>query len=182
MAIYCWSSIWRGLPALREAGVPFYLIIGILALLFMLFSNSIHIVSHCHFYHLFLYYHCVRYLHVILQWYWFIVVDFITCSGYFRLNVCARDIFLAYIHRRLSSRLRSSVFWEVEYDRFFLVSEPDSTFNFWHNIPCSYVWPEMRYIHTTIYITIHTMMLSPLGNRASLPLKIYLSRPASQNI
>ena len=36
--------------------------------------------------------------------------DYITCSGYFRLNVYAWGIFLAYISRRLSSRLRFHVF------------------------------------------------------------------------
>ena len=65
-----------------------------------------------------------RYLYVILQWYWFIVVDFITCSGYFRLSVYAWGIFLAYIRRRLSSRLCFHVFWEAGRDRVFMVSEP----------------------------------------------------------
>ena len=40
----------------------FFLIIGILALLFMLFSDSIFIVSSCHFFSLFICYYCVRYL------------------------------------------------------------------------------------------------------------------------
>ena len=52
-------------------------------------------------------------IYVILQWHWFIVVDFITCSGYFRLSVCAWGIFLAYIRHQLSSRLRFHVFWEA---------------------------------------------------------------------
>jgi len=45
------------------------------------------------------------------------MVDFfIACSGYFRLSVYTRGIFLAYIRRRLSSRLRFHVFWEVGHD------------------------------------------------------------------
>ena len=36
-------------------------------------------------------------------------------------------IFLAYIRRRPSSRLRFCVFWEAGRDRVFLVSEPGST-------------------------------------------------------
>ena len=61
------------------------------------------------FFLLFIYYHCVKYLYIILQWYWFIVVDFITYLGYFRLSVYAWGIFLAYIRRRLSSRLFSRI-------------------------------------------------------------------------
>ena len=126
-AIYYWSGIWRGSHTLRGARVPLFLIIGIPALLFMLFPDSIYITSSYHFFPLFICYYCVRYLYVILQWYWFIIVDFIPCSGYFRLSVCAWGIFLAYIRRRPSSRLRFRVFWEAGRDRIFLVSEPGST-------------------------------------------------------
>ena len=59
-------------------------------------------------------------LYVILQWYWFIVVDFVACSAYFRLSVYAWGIFLAYIRHRPSSRLRFSVFWEAGRDRVFV--------------------------------------------------------------
>ena len=99
--------------ALREAGVSLFLTIGILPLLFMLFPDSIFIASNYHFFPLFICYHCVRYLYVILQWYWFIMVDFITCSGYLRLSAYTWSIFLTYMRRRLSSHLRFSVFWEV---------------------------------------------------------------------
>jgi len=44
-------------------------------------------------------YHCARYLYVILQWYRFILVNYIACSCYFRLSVYTWDIFLAYIRR-----------------------------------------------------------------------------------
>jgi len=39
--------------------------------------------------------------------------DYITRSSYFRLSVYTWGIFLAYMRRRLSSRLRFYVFWEV---------------------------------------------------------------------
>ena len=58
---------------------------------------------------------------VIVDLFWF---RFIACSGYFRLSVYTWGIFLAYIRRRLSSRLRFHVFWEAGRDRVFLVSEP----------------------------------------------------------
>jgi len=45
------------------------------------------------------------------------MVDFIACSGYLRLSAYTWGIFLAYMCRRLSSRLRFSVFWEVERDK-----------------------------------------------------------------
>ena len=114
--VFVWSY------TLQRAGVSLFLIIGILTLLFMLFPNSIFIASSCHF----LFYssdiivYCVRYLYVILQWYWYIIVDFITCSGYFRLSVYAWGIFLAYIRRRPSSRLRFRVFWEAGRDTYAL--------------------------------------------------------------
>ena len=82
----------------------FFLIIGILALLFMVFLDSIYIVSSCHFFPLFICYHCVRYSYVIL-WYWFKLLDFIPCSGYLRYSVYAWGIFLAYIRRLLLSQL-----------------------------------------------------------------------------
>jgi len=41
---------------------------------------------------------------------------FITCSGYIRLSVYTWGIFLAYIHHRLSLRLRFHVFWEAGRD------------------------------------------------------------------
>jgi len=44
---------------LRGAVVSLFLIIGILDLLFMLFPDSIYIVSSCHFFPLLMYYHCV---------------------------------------------------------------------------------------------------------------------------
>ena len=47
---------------------------------------------------------------------WLLWFRFIACSGWFRLSVYAWGIFLAYIRRRLSSRLRSSVFWEAGRD------------------------------------------------------------------
>jgi len=63
---------------LRRAGVSLFLTIGILTLLFLLFPDYIYIMFSCHFFPLFICYHCVRYLYGILQWYWYIVVDFIT--------------------------------------------------------------------------------------------------------
>ena len=64
-----WSGIWRGLHVLRGAGASIFLIIGILPLLFTLFPDSIYIVSSCPFFLLFICYHCVRYLYVILRLY-----------------------------------------------------------------------------------------------------------------
>jgi len=52
---------------------------------------------------------------VIVDLLWF---RFITCSSYFRLSVYTWDIFLAYICRRLSSRLRFHVFWEAGRDKY----------------------------------------------------------------
>ena len=66
-----------------------FFIIGILAILFMLFLILSLSYPVAIFFPIFICYHCVRYLYVILQWYWFIVVDFVTWSGYFRLSVCA---------------------------------------------------------------------------------------------
>jgi len=110
MVIYYWSCIWRELHVLRGAGVSLFLIIGSLTLLFMLFPDSIYIMSSYHFFPLFICYHCVRYLYVILQWYWFIVVDFITCSDFFRLSVYTWSILLAYIHCWPLSQLYFRVF------------------------------------------------------------------------
>ena len=47
---------------------------------------------------------------------WLLGFRFITCSGYFRLSVYTWVIFLTYIRRRLSSRLRFRVFWEAGRD------------------------------------------------------------------
>jgi len=44
-----------------------FLIIGILTLLFLLFPDSFYIMFNCHFFRLFICYHCVRSLYVILQ-------------------------------------------------------------------------------------------------------------------
>jgi len=140
-AIYYWSGIWRWSQACWGAGVSLFFTIGILTLLFMLFPNSICIISSCHFFPLFIYYHCVRYLYVILQWYWFIVVDFIVCLGYFKLSICAWGIFLVNIRRRLSSRLHFRVFWEAGSEPCLLKKGPSS-----------YRWPETSYIYTTINI------------------------------
>ena len=50
---------------LREAGIPLFLIIGILALLFMLFSDSIYIVSSCD---LFLYSFAIIVLNIYMSY------------------------------------------------------------------------------------------------------------------
>ena len=50
---------------------------------------------------------------VIIDLLW---LRFIACSGYFRLSVYTWGIFLAYIRRRLSSRLCFHVFWEAGRD------------------------------------------------------------------
>ena len=113
VVIYYWSGIGRGSQARWGARVSLFFIIGILSLLFMLFPDSIYIMSSCHLFPLFICYHWVIYLYVILQWYRFIVVSFIACSGHFRLSGYLWSIFLAYICRRLSSRLRFHVFWEA---------------------------------------------------------------------
>ena len=44
-AIYCWSGIWRGSHAAWGAGISLFLITGFPALLFMLFLDSLYIVS-----------------------------------------------------------------------------------------------------------------------------------------
>jgi len=58
---------------------------------------------------------CSLYLYYCSD-YWLLWFRFIACSGYFRLNVYMWGIFLAYIRRRLSSRLRFRVFWEAGRD------------------------------------------------------------------
>jgi len=63
-----------------------------------------------------------RKLYATLQCYDVIIVDYITYSGYIRLSMYMWDILLTYTCRRLSSCLRSNVFWEVGRDRIFLVS------------------------------------------------------------
>jgi len=60
VAIYCWSGIWRGLHASWGAGVSLFLIIDILFLLFILFLDSLCTMSSCHFFSLFIWYHCFR--------------------------------------------------------------------------------------------------------------------------
>jgi len=65
--------------------------------------SFIHVISwfylcrvSCNFFPLFICYHCLDIYIVILQWYWFIVVDFIACSGFFRLSVYTWGILLVY--------------------------------------------------------------------------------------
>ena len=114
--VFVWSY------ALRGAGVSLILIIGILDLLLMLFPDSIFSHPVVILFSLFICYHCVRYLYVILQWYWFIMVDFIACSGYLRLIAYMWGIFLAYMRRRPSSRLRFRIFWEAGRDRYTMMN------------------------------------------------------------
>ena len=47
------------------------------------------------------------------------IVDLYNLFRYFKLNVYTWNIFLVYIRHQLSSRFRSSVFWETGCDRFF---------------------------------------------------------------
>ena len=80
----------------------------------------------CLFYFLFICHHVWMFIYdtaVILIYYSY----YISCSGHFRLSVCAWRIFLVYIRRRPSSWLRFRVFWEAGFDRIFLVSELGST-------------------------------------------------------
>ena len=56
--------------------------------------------------------------YIYCWWYWFIKVDFIACSGYFRLNVYTWGFLLTYMHHRLSSRLFFHVFWEAGRNKF----------------------------------------------------------------
>jgi len=60
---------------------------------------------------------------------WLLWFRFIACSGYFRLSAYTWGIFLAYMSRRLSLRLRFHVFWEAGLNRVFLVSELGSIEN-----------------------------------------------------
>jgi len=46
-----------------------------------------------------------------------LLLIYITYLGHFRLSVYMWGIFLVYVHHRLSSRLRSYVFWEAGHDR-----------------------------------------------------------------
>ena len=73
----------------------------------MLFLDSIYIASSCHFFLISICYHYTRYLYVILQWYWFIILDFIACSGYFRLCMYAWGIFS---HIYVTDSRRHSIF------------------------------------------------------------------------
>ena len=45
-----------------------------------------------------------------------LLLIYITCLGYFRLSVYTWGIFIAYIHRQLSSHFRSSIFREAGRD------------------------------------------------------------------
>ena len=56
--------------------------------------------------------------------------DYIACSGYFRFSVYMWGILLAFIHRRLLSRLRFHIFWEAGRDRIFLVLKEDLVLTF----------------------------------------------------
>ena len=77
-------------------------------------SDSVVFLTPTHYYQsLFLFYiHCylVWTFICVLQWSWFITVSFIACSGYFRLSIYTWGILLAYIRRRLPSRLHFHVF------------------------------------------------------------------------
>ena len=88
---------------------------GILASsLFILFLGSLYIIINCHFISLFIYYYVWTSICSSIA----VIIDllkhiFVAYSGYLRLIAYTWGIFLAYKRRRLSSRLRSSVFWEV---------------------------------------------------------------------
>jgi len=73
---------------------------------------------------LFIWYHVWTFICTVVAVILIHYSDYIACSGYSTLSVYTLDILLAYIRRRLSSRLRFRVFWEAERDRIFLVSEP----------------------------------------------------------
>jgi len=102
--------------------------------------------------------------------------DYIAFSGYFRLSVYTYGILLAYMYRRLSSRLCFHVLWEAEHDRVSLVSEPAfylRFFSFHKNdlvLTCN-----LKHAILTLHYTytIHIMILTPLENLIVLPLDIH---------
>ena len=77
---------------------------------------SIYITFSCHFITLFICYHVWTFICTVavLSYYH---SDYIACSSYFRLSVYTWGIFLAYMRRRLSSRLRFHVFWEAGHEK-----------------------------------------------------------------
>ena len=97
------------------------LITGILiSLLFLLFLDSPYIIISCHSISVFIYHHVWTFIcsiAVIMICY----SRFITCSDYLKLRAYTWGIFLTYMRRRLSSHLRSSVFWEAWRDRIFFI-------------------------------------------------------------
>jgi len=114
--LYYWSGIWRGSPTLRGAGVPllgrpfsvYSFLVYCYSLLFMsfllisytrlLFYSFTLMLSLCKIF--------ICHIAVILIY----LVDFIACSGCFRLSVYMWGILPEYIRRWLSSRLRFHVF------------------------------------------------------------------------
>ena len=71
--------------------------------------------------------------------------DYIAWSGYFRLSVYKWGIFLAYIRRRFSSRLRFHVFWKAGRDISSLKELPEMVSPELENgekvtIPVEYEW------------------------------------------
>jgi len=67
--------------------------------------------------------------------------------------------FLAYIRRRLSSRLCFHVFWEAERDKVFLLSEPGLLKE---NLGLTGNLKQVIFTLQYIY-TIHAMILTPFG-------------------
>ena len=85
---------------------------------FLLFSDSRYISDSVFISVLFIWYHAWMLIYdiaVIVDLLWF---RFITYSGYLKLSTYAWGIFLAYMRRRLSSRLRFHVFWEAGRDSY----------------------------------------------------------------
>jgi len=106
-------------------GASFYSILVFLLLFYSCYSWFFLYRTQLPFHFLFIWYHVWTSICSIAV-IWFIVIDFIACSDYFRFSVYTWGILLTYIRRRLSPWLCFHIFWEAGRDRVILVSKPGS--------------------------------------------------------
>ena len=119
--LFYWLGIWRGSHTVQGAN-PFLVyscFYSRRSLWFPILDSMLISIS------LFICYHMRTFICTVVV----ILIhhnNYIAYSGYLTLNAYTWGIFLPDMRRRLSSRIRSSVFWEAGRDRVFLLSEPSS--------------------------------------------------------
>ena len=91
-----------------HSGILIFFFIAIVSVVFWFFLYCIQLPFHF----LFICYHCVRHYIYYCSDFSAFIDDYIPHLDYFRLSVYTWSIFLVYLRRRLSSRLRFDVFLE----------------------------------------------------------------------